>query len=221
MKKLIVALVIGAVCLLGSSVFAAMGSMEGSSGSFNLPGLWSNYSSQQNGDSAWAFLNIEVENCIPGWASWNFYAYSEDPSKWNASLHVSGWYLGDGELPDGFEKNQSSNIDFSNINLSSYLGTSYSQREEAVFGVYASYGVSPASIDSANFFYHENQDSWQNLTRWSADYYITGHFIADTLAEAQIIGTPFIQTAPEPATICLLGLGVVTLLRRGKNRLEG
>jgi len=207
MKKLMVVL-IGVVCLLGSSVSAATMPVTSndSSGNINLPGLWANYNSHNWGDTSWASVNFTLENCIPGNASWNFFTYLDDTSKWDASLHLCGHYLGDELAPDDFKKNQSSNINFSDVHLGSRLDIRYSQ-EDAFLTVYGSYNISPSVIDSANFFYSEFGSSGNDKIWWSLDYYVRGKFIADTLAEAQAMGAPFVQAVPEPATICLLGLG--------------
>lgn len=211
MKNIAIVL-IGVVCLLGSSAFAAIVPLASSSENISFGDLWINYTSHQNRDTAWASLSFELKNVIPGGASWNFYTYSWDSSRWVADLTLNGWYIDDEISPESFTKSQRSDLNVFGVNLTSAIDISYSQKD-AFLDVYASHSTSPAIITSTDLWYNEDESPWHDLTRWNVTYHIQGRFIADTLAEAQAMGASFVLV-PEPATVLLLGLGAVSLMRR-------
>lgn len=208
----------------------------------SLPGLSGSWSSSSYGDRASASVYMYLKEHQFESANWYFYVQEEDTSKWSASFTASGSLLEDGESSPLVPRNQSSRINRSGVILEDYLylGPYYEyvyhgekgekgekgewEAIEKWFDLSGNFSLEPAVITSADFRYNEYLAEWMEPpeTRWSIYYNVRGQFIADTVGEAQALGTQFVKPVPEPSTIVLLSIlfglggGIIFLRYRRK-----
>jgi hypothetical protein len=108
--------------------------------------------------------------------------------------------------------------------LQNYLAYLLDQPKRQTLSLDGCFSVAPAALDGSGFRYWETTDnyySWPKgwdhdpvitlIPSWSAEYNAYGHFLAPTLAEAQAMGAPYAQHAPEPGTIVMIFSGAAAV----------
>jgi hypothetical protein len=107
------------------------------------------------------------------------------------------------------------------------------QNNEDVLSVSGNFSLQPSKLDGSNFSFWNTTDysySYPNgydqepviteLPAWSAEYRLSGHFVAPTLGEAQAMGAQFVQTqdVPEPTSFVLMLCGAAVAVIRRRRR---
>lgn len=158
-------------------------------------------------------------------ANWKFYTNYYDPSHWTAIASFHG--LRDSN--ETWPQNQSwfQEVSKGGVELNASLSFScqeynFDGTKQDDMNLGGTFNILPSRLTNSNFRYWEGDDTWYSypngyendpvittMPAWYGRYQLDGYFVASTLQEAQAMGAPFV---PEPATICLLGLGVSALL---------
>jgi hypothetical protein len=94
-----------------------------------------------------------------------------------------------------------------------------------VMSLHGNFSIQPSELLSSNFSYQEYLQNWytypngydqppviEQVHAWSGQYYLHGRFVAPTIEEAQAMGAPYAQDVPEPSTIVLMAIGLLTSL---------
>lgn len=173
--------------------------------------------SYDNGNTAMISIWLRLKDHRLDSSHWWFTANSEDPSRWNGAFHASGELM-DGEKVTFFEeRNNRSLIERNSVRMRKYLSAGKGGTSSDPFqDLHGHFNLNPARITWANLKYQE-EPAWydDSKTRWDVNLLFDGIFVADSHKEAQALGSQFVT--PEPATICLLGLGAAgVILRRRK-----
>ncbi len=214
MKQLTMVLV---MVLLASPVFAAGGICEPYLSDHTvLPGLEVDWytTSYDNGTTATISVWLRLKDHRLDSSQWWFTADQEDPSRWKGAFHASGELMDGEEVIFFEERSNRSLIERNSVRMWKYLSAGKGGTSSDPFqSLHGDLGLEPARITWANFKYRE-EPAWydESKTAWNVDLLFDGIFVADTHKEAQALGSQFIT--PEPATFCLLGLGVAGVLFR-------
>ncbi len=224
MSRLIVVMVVVIVMTIMSGMFVATASAsmlwDGPpilDGWTWIPGVGSfdAYASSGGGNvSAWVSVSLDNTNGFSV-GRWEFWVDPQDTSRWTANFYSHG-FLGVPQ-PSFDPWVQDLHINRVGVALSHRISEFFASGEDGISrpNMSASLTLSPAKLDSSEISYGEDvvvwssDDSLRNI--WYVEYRLEGEFVASTLGEAQAMGAQF---TPEPATICLLGLGASALLPR-------
>lgn len=171
-----------------------------------LPGLGGILYTKNSGDSAYADMELILEDHDFTHAEWWIEVPEYDTSKWSAVLSAYGFLLEGRERPTGIYRRQRDTFNRAGVEFSDSLYVGYKENT-IYFG--GGFNLSPALITEANFQYNEYEYLWDWLeparTRWEVEYRVEGQFLAASPEEARALGAQFVNSVPEPSTICLLG----------------
>lgn len=182
-------------------------------------------------------------------ADWSFYTNSWDTSWWNASCYIHGLRNSSENWPQNESWSQSLDQGALHVNEQLYFdcreytpgGPGGLLGEGALAAGAASiqsltlsgnFSIEPSRQVHSNFRYWEGTDNrydWPNgwdqppvitqIPSWTAEFTMSGQFVAPILAEAQAMGAPFAKEVPEPGTWAMLLSGAVGIALAVRRRL--
>lgn len=169
------------------------------------------------------FRHPELDN-----ASWSLSVQPNNTEFWSASLYMAG-PLTDALITPGASMNLNSMVSNGGVSMNNNLSLGYWHDDyvgvnNMMLG--GSFLLTPAAIDSAAFqrrefatwFWDGNgivQNPVPNYWVASIDFY--GHFLPTSELTGAQVGAAFLATVPEPATMVLMAIGGVAMLRRHKH----
>lgn len=182
------------------------------------------YNSDLSSGSFW--LRMDPNKFSFDNAYWSFYTNYYDSSHWTAIASFHGLRDSNETWPQNqswFQEVNKGGVEL-NASLSfscqEYIYFDGTKQDDMNLG--GTFNILPSRLTNSNFRYWEGDDTWYSypngydsdpvittMPAWYGRYQLDGYFVASTLQEAQAMGAPFV---PEPATICLLGLGASALL---------
>jgi len=206
------------IFILNSSVF---GAGFGREDDFNF---WTSYSGINTSSGVLDFgderpqghfsLTFDAREISIDQANWNFEVPQMDPSRWQAVCYLQGLYTPEGNYPKSGSFTQILDKEVVSINETLSM-SSWADR----LSVNGSVSVYPSVIDYSYFSFSDFMiEKWNPLTDeivwvpgWKAKYLAEGHFVADSVEEARVLGMQFLKPVPEPSSF-LMVLGFILMV---------
>ncbi|MFA5878448.1 MAG: PEP-CTERM sorting domain-containing protein [Candidatus Staskawiczbacteria bacterium] len=203
------------ICLSSSSGLAAV-PWENLDGSLQYPGIEANWTGSRyvegEGIRSSVSASVILEDAYFDHGGFFFSSYHEDPTKFHGRFYWSGGF-GANPSPDFL-----TGVSINRRGASLHMDTDVFSDKPDQLSLQADATLFPAVITADYFNYTEQpsnkEDPYKVEWLWNADFSFYGYWLPLGTMTAEEVGAMFVTEVPEPATISLLAIGAIAMMKR-------